>query len=97
MGSVELTIWYLLLNIPLALFWFNAGRHWEFQRLQDKKDEIIAELTERNRKKVEQLKEDFELWYVSMMMRILKQSDQPDETDETDKRGNRSDGRGRRR
>ena len=51
MESVELTIWYLLLNIPLALFWFNAGRHWEFQRLQDKKDEIIAELTERNRKR----------------------------------------------
>ena len=84
MGSVELTIWYLLLNIPLALFWFNAGRHWEFQRLQDKKDEIIAELTERNRKKVELLKADFELWYASMMMRILKTSD---ETDETDKRG----------
>ena len=84
MGSVELTIWYLLLNIPLALFWFNAGRHWEFQRLQDKKDEIIAELTEINRKKVELLKADFELWYASMMMRILKTSD---ETDETDKRG----------
>ncbi len=90
MGSTELTIWYLLLNIPLALFWFNAGRHWEFQRLQDKKDEIIAELTEINRKKVEQLKADFELWYASMMMRILKTSDQPDgsdETDETDKEG----------
>ena len=87
MGSTELTIWYLLLNIPLALFWFNAGRHWEFQRLQDKKDEIIAELTERNRKKVEQLKEDFELWYDSMMMRILKQSDQPDGPDRSDKRG----------
>ena len=84
MGSVELTIWYLLLNIPLALFWFNAGRHWEFQRLQDKKDEIIAELTERNRKKVEQLKADFEVWMSSRLTRVM---DPSDETDGSDKRG----------
>ena len=87
MGSVELTIWYLLLNIPLALFWFNAGRHWEFQRLQSKKDEIIAELTERNRKKVEQLKEDFELWMSSRLTRVMDPSDETDKTDETDKEG----------
>ena len=87
MGSVELTIWYLLLNIPLALFWFNAGRHWEFQRLQSKKDEIIAELTERNRKKVEELKEDFELWAISRLTRVMDVSDETDETNETDKKG----------
>ena len=80
MGSVELTIWYLLLNIPLALFWFKAGRHWEFQRLQDKKDEIIAELTERNRKKVEELKEDFELW---ASMRLMDMTDVSDKSDKS--------------
>ena len=87
MGSTELTIWYLLLNIPLAFFCFHAGRIWEFRKLQKRKDEIIAELTEINRKKVELLKADFELWYDSMMMRILKQSDQPDGPDRSDKRG----------
>lgn len=86
MGSVELTIWYLLLNIPLAFFCFHAGRHWEFRKLQKRKDEIIAELTEINRKKVEQLKEDFELWIISRLTRVMDPSDETDETDETDRK-----------